>query len=252
MTQQAEPAMRRASPALPWLRPVAITLVTGLHIAAASWLVIPRSRYPYAQDSIELSIAQGEPEPAPEPAPPPPPEPEPPKPVTPPPPPPEPEPPQEPPPPPPAPVKREVADAPSLPPPPKPKPVEKPKQPPKPQPPQEPPPQAAEPPPPQPQNDIKSGEQQQAEAARMQAQLTYMDKVKREIATKFYKVSLSTGWAVVHFTLDAEGGVAQSEVVESSGNDVLNALALRMLPRIRPGNPPEGRFEATLRINFKP
>ncbi len=254
MTSQTEPTMRRASPSLPWLRPVTITVVTGLHLAAAYWLVIPRSRYPYAQDSIELAIAQGEPEPAPDPAPPPPPEPEPvkPEPPPPPPPPPEPEPPPpEPPPPPPPPVKTEVADAPALPPPPKPKPVEKPKLPPKPQPPQEqPPPPPVEPPPVQ--NDVKSGVEQQANAERMQAQLTYIDKVKREVATKFYKVSLNTGWSKVHFTINAQGEVTGASVVESSGNDDLDALALRLLPRIRPGTPPDGQFETTLRINFKP
>ena len=240
---------------LAWLRPVAIVLVTGMHFAAAYWLVIPRSRYPYAQDSIELSIAQGEPAPpAPPPPPPPPPEPAPPAPLPPPPPaPPPPEPPPPEPPPPeslaPPPATKEVADAPALPPPPKPrpKPIDRPKPLPKPEQPQ-PTPQPATPPP---QEQAKPGEQQQADAAVMQAKLTYADKVVREVNARRLPAH-GHGWSRVALKINASGDVTSAEIADSSGDESLDAIALRMVRSAHPGVPPEGHFEATIRINFVP
>ncbi len=260
MSTPSDQATRGDRKSLPWQRPVAIILVTGLHLAAAYGLVIPRSRYPYAQDSIELTIAQGEPEPPAPPPPPPPPEPVPPAPVPPPPPPPpvpQPEPPPPPPeptpPPPPPPVVKEVEDAPALPPPPKPpkprpKPVVAPKPLPTPAPvPPDPPPQVAPPP----QDQATPGEQQAANAAVMQAHLTYADKVVREVNARRLPAN-GHGWSRVALKINAAGEVTSAEIAGSSGDDYLDSIALRMVRSAHPGKPPEGHFEATIRINFVP
>ena len=256
MTDHHKPESGRSRRDLPWLRPVALVVVAGLHACAILFLAIPSPALPNAVDSIELTIAQGTAELPPEPPapPPPPPEPEPP----PPPPPPLPTPAPEPPPPPPEPdpvipepPKKVVEEAPALPPPPLPKPKPKPMvQPPKPPPPQPMPTPPPPPPPPQ-QEQSKPGEQQ-ATAEQTQAKLTYGQKFLREVEKHRSRDALGRGTVRVTFAIDAEGEVTLATIATSSGDDTLDDIALRMVRAARPGSPPDGHFEGTIGVNFKP
>ncbi len=236
----------RASDVRPaWLRPGALALVVGLHVGAVGFLTLPRADVSATVDSIEITIAQGAPEempPPPEemppeplpPEPPPEPTPESPPPVLlPPPPPPEPEPPvvADPP-------KRVARDAPVI--------AARPKvQPPRPKP-AEPTPAVAPPPP---QEEAAPGATEAAAAQVAQARLTFVDKVRQEIR-KHQIHAIGLGSVVVSFILDTEGNPRSIAVVRSSGKDVLDSAALSMVHAIRPGPPPDSRFEAKMLINF--
>ena len=248
MTAASKPTTRRAGVGLPWLRPVALVAVTGLHLGAVSYLTIPTRKLNSGENSIELTIAQGQPEPPPEPPappdpPPPPPEPTPPPPPPPPPPEPEPEPPPEPP-------KKVVEEAPALPPPPppKPKPATPPKpQPPKPQPPQpDPPPQPAarpaEPPP---------GEVEALQAARAQAVLTYGQKFALEVGKHNRRSASSRKASVkVAYVIDAQGAVNHAEILISSGDDDKDRIALDAVRASNAGPPPFSPADGTVYVDF--
>ena len=246
-----------------WVRPAAIFAALGLHVAAGTYLTVPRPSLPSAEDSIELTIAQGAPAPEPPPPPPEPPPPEPPPPppveappppppppvVEPPPPPPEPAPPD---PPPPEPAKREVVDAPALPPPPppKPKPLPQPQR--KPVEPK-PPVQDAPPPPPAapPQEAPPPPGEQQAQAQMTQARQTYADRVRLEIEKHRPPVAdLGLGSALVEFSISASGEIGNVRIARSSGSDRLDTIALHMVRAARPGPPPDGPGSFRVPINF--
>lgn len=254
------------------VRPGALAVVVALHACALLLPVIPRPDLTAAADSIELTIAPGaplpeqapeppppellKPEPAPPPPPPPPvqqPEPPPPPPEPPPPepPPPEPPPPEPEPPPPPEPPKRIVEEAPAIPPPPppKPRPIARPVTPPlRPKPPE---PKPAPPaPPPPPAQEVTSGTPDaSAQAQVAQARLTFIGKLRQEIAS--HRISpQGTGSVGVKFTVDPAGNMTDVTIARSSGKDALDSAALRMVRAARPGPPPEGRFESVITINF--
>jgi TonB family protein len=254
MTAAPKPPARRRRADLPWLRPVALVAVTGLHVGAATWLAIPTRKLNTGEDAVEITIAQGQPEPPPPPpAPPPEPPPPPPPPPTPPPPPP-PEPPPPPPPepePPPEPPKKVVEEAPALPPPPPPPPPRpKPATPPKPLPPKPQPPQPPPPPPPAAPTEPPQGEAD-AQAALAQAQLTYRDKFIQEVQ-KHRRDAGSPGKATVRvrFSTDAQGKVVQAEVVTSSGDEEKDSIALEMIAAADAGPPPDGHFGGIFTVNF--
>lgn len=226
-----------------WLRPGAIVAAVGLHLCGALFLAIPSPALNSADDSIEVTIAQGAPvdqeapPPPPEPQPPPPDPPPPPPDPTPPPPDPTPPPPDpEPPPPEPLPVvKREVKEAPALPRLPKPKPKPKPVQPP---PPEEKPREAPKP----------GQDQAMDEETRIRA--TYAGKIRREVEANRISPPFGHGYVVVAFAINAAGNVTSARVARSSGLETLDNIALRMVRPIHPGPPPDGPFMGTVRVNF--
>ena len=278
-----------ASPVrLAWVRPGAFLVVAGLHVAAVMYVTIPRPLLPSTDDSIEITIAQGEmaPETPPEPPAPPPPEPEPAPPPPPPPPPPVPEPPPpppqpEPPPPPPPPVEEPPPPAP--PPPPEPPPPEPPPEPPKkavpeamvlappppppPKPPPPPPPRPvvkpkplppkpqpptptpAPPPPPPPASEPAPGVAEAAAAEQMRAKATYVAKIIQEIR-KHQVATEGVGSVLVAITINSAGDVVSATIVKASGTADLDSAALRTVRSIRPGPPPEGSFTIRTNINF--
>jgi len=232
-----------------WLRPGALAMVVGLHVGTVGFLTLPRADVSATVDSIEITVARGAPEeppPPPEEKPPEPPPPEPPPEPTPEPKPPELPPPVVPPPPPPPepeppvvadPPKRVARDAPVI--------AARPKvQPPRPKP-ADPTPAVAPPPPPQ---DAAPGATEAA-AQLAQARLTFVDKVRQEIR-RHQIHAIGVGSVVVSFIVDVDGSPGSIAVVRSSGKDVLDGAALSMVHAIRPGPPPDGRFEARMLINF--
>ena len=145
---------------------------------------------------------------------------------------------------------KEVADAPALPPPPKPKPkpVVAPKPVLKPEPlPPDPQPQAV--PPPQ-QEPATSGEQQQANAAVMQARLSYGDKFSGEVSKHRPRHATGHGNARVAFEVNAAGDVTQAHIATSSGDDTLDEIALTMVRDSQAGPPPDGHYSGTIPIRF--
>jgi protein TonB len=245
MTASIQGSMHQSGLRLVWLRPAALATAVGLHVCAVVFPTIPRPNLPSAEDSIEITIAQGAPEveQPPEIPPPPPPEPEPEPPVVKPEPPPPPPPPELPPPEPPPPVvteppKIEAPDAPVI------APQSKPKPPPKlprPKPPELP---AAPPPPEASAPGVAEAEEQLA-----RSRATYAAKVLQEIRN--HRISaIGVGSVVVAFSVDAAGDMTSVAIARSSGKDDLDSAALRMVRAARPGPPPDGHFSGRTTINF--